>query len=210
MSSSSWIRSHLVEVILLAARVCQEIGDDAVQPLRFPGHNVEQATVILIHLRHAREHADRAGNGSQRIADLVRDGRRQPAHRRQAVLHADFALQAANLCQVVENVDVTQIAALRHVQGCNPHPQRLAESVGASKRTSPWRFCDSTVGAGPERAFTGFPADRWGSLQKPLRGGIDQRDAAIESGRDQSAADGVNDVLVQRLQAFQRATGSFS
>src|ERR1039458_10000308 len=47
----------------------------------------------------------------------------------------------------------------------------------------------------------------WTTLQQALGRGVDQRDAPVETGGDQSAADGVDDVLVQRLQAFQRAAG---
>src|SRR5580704_6328995 len=44
-------------------------------------------------------------------------------------------------------------------------------------------------------------------FQQPGGRSIDQRDATIEAGGDQSAADRMNDVFVQRLQAFERAAG---
>src|ERR1700688_832511 len=116
-----------VEVILLGARISEEISDDAVQTLRLAGHNVEQAAVILVHFREAGKHSDRTRHGCQRIADFMRDGRRQPADSGQAVLHSHFALQTPDFGEIVENVNVPQIAALRHRQGCHPNPNRLAE-----------------------------------------------------------------------------------
>ena len=44
---------------------------------------------------------------------------------------------------------------------------------------------------------------------KFLRGIVDQRNAAVEPGCDQSAADGLDDVLVQDLKIFQRPAGVF-
>ena len=47
-----------VELKFLGSRIGEEIGDDGIQPLRLPGHDVEQAAVIFVHLRKAGEHAD--------------------------------------------------------------------------------------------------------------------------------------------------------
>src|SRR5579872_3499544 len=66
-----------VEMILLSARVGQEVGNDAVQALRLAGHNVEQAAMVLIHLGDAGKHADRTGDGSEGITDFMRDGSSQ-------------------------------------------------------------------------------------------------------------------------------------
>ena len=117
----------LFEVILFAAGVSQKVGDDAVQALRFPGHDLEQVPVLLAHFGDAGKHADRTGDGGERIADFVGDGRRQPAHGCQAVLHADFALQSPDLGEIIERVDVAQRTALRPVQGGYSYSDRLAE-----------------------------------------------------------------------------------
>ena len=200
----------LVEVILLGAGVGQEVGDDAVQPLRFAGHDVEQPAVLFVHLGNAGKHADRAGNGSQRIADLVRDGGSQPADGGQAVLHAHFALQSADLGEIVERIDVAEVAALRHGQAATRTRTVLRNFVGASKRTSPCVCCDSTVGRGSRNSsMTGSQQLSRSALQKSLRRGVDQRNAPIETGGDQSAADGVNNIFVQRLQALERAARVF-
>ena len=45
------------------------------------------------------------------------------------------------------------------------------------------------------------------ALEQFLRGGIRQRDVAVEPGGDQAAADGLNNIFVQRLQVFQRPAG---
>src|ERR1700733_15255563 len=90
----------LVKMILLGTRIGQEVGNDAVQTLRLAGHDVEQAAMILIHLGDAGEHADRTGDGGQRIADFVGDGCGQPADGGQTVLHSYFALQPSNLGEI--------------------------------------------------------------------------------------------------------------
>ena len=92
-----------------------------------------RAAVILVHLGNAGKHADRTGNGRQRIANFVRDGRGQASDGRQPVLHADFALQAADFGKIVEHVDVTQFAALGHGQGGDSHPNCFAKFCGRIK-----------------------------------------------------------------------------
>ncbi len=47
------------------------------------------------------------------------------------------------------------------------------------------------------------------ALKKPLGGSIDQRDPPVKPGGDQAAADRVNDVFMQGLQAFQCAARVF-
>ena len=63
-----------------------------------------------------REHAGRARNRSQGIPDFMRDRGGQPSHSCQPVLHADFALQAANFGQIIECVYVPKSAALGNRQ----------------------------------------------------------------------------------------------
>ena len=104
----------LVKAILLGARVGEEVGNDAVQTLRLTGHDLEQVPVLLVHFRDARKHTHRARNRSQRVANFVCDGRGQPSHRSQAVLHAHFALQAAYLSQIIQRVNISEGAAFRH------------------------------------------------------------------------------------------------
>src|SRR5579862_8873770 len=47
------------------------------------------------------------------------------------------------------------------------------------------------------------------ALKKPLRCGVDQSDPPVKTGRDQAAGDGMNDVFMQYLQAFERSAGVF-
>ncbi len=44
----------------------------------------------------------------KRIADLMRDSSRQSPHGRQPVLHAHFPLQAPDLGQVIQGVDIAK------------------------------------------------------------------------------------------------------
>src|SRR5216684_1923650 len=82
-----------IEVILLTVGVSQEVGNDIVQTLRFAGHNFEEFSVLLAHLRHRRKHTDGSCNRSQWIADFMSNRRRQASYGSQTVLHANFPLQ---------------------------------------------------------------------------------------------------------------------
>ena len=154
VSSSSGIRSTSSKSILLAARVGQEIGDDVVQPLRFAGHDLQQLALFVGQVGHAGKHADRTGNRGQRIADLVGDGGRQPADRRQTVLHAHFALQAADFGQIVEGVDVAQRCRdPGTVSAETDHTECLAKAVGRGEADFAVRALRSDDAAGDrERA----------------------------------------------------------
>ena len=90
----------------------------------------KQAAMLLVQIGNLGEHADRAGNRGQWIADFVGDGSRQAAHSCKPVLHAHFPLQAPNLGQVVEGIDVAQFAGALAQRGSHPHPESLAEAIG--------------------------------------------------------------------------------
>ena len=57
------------------------------------------------------------------------DGGGQSSHRRQAVLHPDFSLQAADFGQIVKGVDVADCAPLGHPERGNQDPEGLAITV---------------------------------------------------------------------------------
>ena len=64
---------------------------------------------------------------------------------------------------------------------------------------------------GRERAaLTGWPRNvALRTFKQLLRGGVRQSDVAVEPGGDQAAADGLNNIFVQRLQVFQRPASVF-
>src|SRR5258708_323798 len=115
-----------VKVIFLATRISQKIGDDPVQPPRFPGNDVEQPAVLIAQFRYAGEHADRTGNGSKGIANLVGNSRRQSTYGGQAVLHADFALQSPDLGQVLQSVEGSQATAPTHLTSGHSYRNRIS------------------------------------------------------------------------------------
>src|SRR4029077_15231348 len=120
---------NLVEAILLAARVSQKVSDDVIQTLRLASDDLEKLTLLVGHLRRAREHADRSGNGGERVANFVSDGCGQTSHRRQPVLDAHFPLQAADFREIVKGVDAAGSFASWNDQGRNHDAERLAEAV---------------------------------------------------------------------------------
>ena len=162
--------------------------------------------MVFVHLRDAGKHADRAGNGSERVADFMSNRGGQPPYRCQTVLHANFALQAANLGEIVEYVDISQLAALRHGQGSHADANRFAEFVGGVEAHLTMILIRLHVGQGIEKQLVDASSKQFrrGAFQQALGCAVDQRDAAVEAGGDQSAADGMDDILVQRLQALQR------
>src|SRR5216684_3065947 len=93
---------HALEAILLAPRVRQKIGDDVVEAIGLADHNLQKVPLFGIQGGSIRQHADRAGNRGQGIADFVSDGSGQAAHGGQAILHAHLAFQAADLGEVVK------------------------------------------------------------------------------------------------------------
>ena len=119
MSSQQGNQIHALEAVLLAAGVGQKIGDDVVEAIGLADHNLQKVPLLGIQGGRIRQHADRTGNRGQGIADFVRDGGGQAAHRSQAILHAHFALQAADLGEVVKGIDKAQVAARAHIERGN-------------------------------------------------------------------------------------------
>ncbi len=209
VSSSRGTRSTDRELVLLFARIGEEVGDDVVQPLRLAGHDVHQRALLLVQHGNVGQHLHRAGDGGERIADLVRDRRRHPSHRRQPVAAA--ALRAPG-------------GGFRSGRRrCRRSPWRPAPGLPAPSGVMP------KVSAVPPRESPPAPRNApppppgpatdpgTGSSTLPpttLAGGRSSNAAPAAlitvirpsiAGGDQSAADRLHDVLVQRLQVFQRA-----
>jgi len=74
------------------------------------------------------------------------DGRRQPAYSGKAVLHSHFPLQAPDLSEIIERVNIAQRAALRPVQRGDPRtravlrnvPRRIETNFGVIERFGIW------------------------------------------------------------------------
>src|SRR6202795_3787770 len=118
-----------LEAILLAPRVGQKVGDDVVEAIGLADHNLQKGPLFGIQGGRIRQHADRAGNGGQGIADFVSDGSGQAAHGSEAILHAHLALQAADLSEIVKGIDKAQVTARAQVERGNHHAKSLAEAV---------------------------------------------------------------------------------
>ncbi len=162
--------------------------------------------MLLIQVwEYAESIADRTGDRSKRIANFVGDGSRQTAHRRQPVLHANFALQAANFRQIVKSVDK---AELRHVPALATRAtvtrKVLRKLLGAIETNFAMRMSATRrVGSGIYETAGRWtaPAARYPTAFQQLLGGrVHQSDASIQTGGDQTAADGLNDVFMQGLQ----------
>src|SRR5208337_1806669 len=153
-----------------------------------------------------RQHADRAGNRSQGIADFVRDGSSQAADGSQAILHAHLAFQAADLGEVVKGINKAQVFRRAHVEGGYQDPKRLAEAVSGQV---------ADFGIGPGDAEVGQRVLKnlghgasaqlgFGDSEQLLGGAIDQRDAPVNPGGDDTSAHGLHDIFVEGLQILER------
>ncbi len=206
-----WDQVCLHELVPLAAGISQEVGNDAIQPLRFSGHDLQQLLVVIAEFGNSREHADRTRNRGERVADLVRDGGRQPPDSGQPVLHPDLPFQTPDFRQIIEGVHVTEDAAVRDGKGRDHHPESLAKgigrdeahlSVGALGAYGRQRIEKQLVHRLPEK-FSFRPS------QEMLGRAIYQSDMAVEPGGDQTSGDRLNDVFVQRLQVLKGSAGIF-
>ena len=160
-----WHQINVGELILLAARIRQKIGDDAVQPFRLPGHNLQKLTMFVAQVGDLGKHAYRTGNRSQRIADFVRDGRRQTSHCGKPVLNTQIPLQAPNFSEVIEGINVahvsppgTEAVTRSHEKSCGSRSRRQT----ALRRE---RVLSSTMGNGSRRAARGCPGTRLRPLE---------------------------------------------
>ena len=128
-----------------------------------------------------------------------------PSHRAQAVAHAHFPFQPADLRQIGKTIDVAEHAMVRNPQ-----------LAGAQTED----FFSMSRGQVANRIFLRWPADRGHFFEKQLVNlfphdfrqalleeffsrWIKKIDLAAQISGDQPAAHGIDDVLVQGLQAFQ-------
>src|SRR5690242_2118932 len=198
------------ELILLSARVSQEVGDDVVEALGLARDDLQQLAVFGGEIDDAaRQHADRAGDGGERVADFVGDGRGQASYGSQAVLHAHFALKAADFGKVIESIDVPENSALRHDESRDNYPEGFAKAVRGHRAHFAVHALGTDVGQRVHEKRVHRSADKvfLRALEHGLGRGIDQGDVAVEAGGDKAAADGMNDVFVQGLKIFERTAG---
>ena len=92
----------------------QEALDRAVEALALLEQDLEQLALRRVGRRRAGEHLHRAGDGGQRVADLVGEAGGELAHRGHAVLDAAAPPAAARHCgEVLEDDDVAAVACRR-------------------------------------------------------------------------------------------------
>ena len=85
----------------------QKALDGAVQPLAFLENDVQKPAMGGIILQGGGEHLNRAGDGGQRIADLVGNARCQLADRGESLPELQLVLQLPPFGQVLEDEDET-------------------------------------------------------------------------------------------------------
>ena len=108
---------------LAVARVGEEVSDDGVEALGFAGDDADQGTLIVGESGNGGQHLDRAGDGGERIANLMGDAGGEASDGGQAVALTEFALEVANHGEVGKGVDVADGGAIGSIQqGCSRCP----------------------------------------------------------------------------------------
>ena len=127
------------------------------------------------------------------------DGRRQPPHCRQPVLHAYLALQAADLGQVVETVNLSQHAPVGHAQRGDDHAEGFSETIGGNLTDFPMRPLCTHVRKWIDEQVTDWLSHQLALavLQQLFSRLVYKGDVAVQTGRDDPSADRLNDVFVQ-------------
>ena len=128
------------------------------------------------------------------------------AHSRQPVLNPQIPLQAPDFGQIVEGVDVANVIPAGDRERGRRHPKGLAETIRRHKAHFPVGAVRIDGGQRVEKELADRLTQKFvlRTFKQLLRRGIRQRDVTVEPGGDQPAADGLNDIFVQRLQIFQR------
>ena len=141
----------------------------------------------------------------------MRDGCSETADGCETILHTDLAFEAADLGEIVEGIDKSEVAAGVDVQGGDHNAKSFAESVAGEVADFGIAVGNSKVGQGILEKVTHRAAAQFGfgDFDQLLRRSIDQRDASVEAGGDNTSAHGLHDIFVKRLQIFERTAGVF-
>ena len=121
---------------LAVARVGEEVADDGVETLGFAGDDADEGALIVGESGNAGEHLDRAGDGRERIANLMGDAGGEASDGGQAVAQTEFALEAANLGEVGKGVDVADGGTTGSWSALQPTPKSFSAPLGVRARTS--------------------------------------------------------------------------
>src|SRR5438132_1999885 len=115
-------------------RVLEEILDDVIEPLGFARHDLRQALARVLGRLGTGEDLDGAGEGGQRVADLVRDVRRHASECRQPVGLPHPRLHRADRREVLAGADQAEPLAFTRPQRGEGHPDRYRRAAGPPQR----------------------------------------------------------------------------
>ena len=108
---------ELLQREALRPRVGEERLDRLVEALRLLQHDVHQLRLVARQRQLLLEHLHRAGHRRERVADLVRDAGGHFADRRQALLQARVLLEALDVGDVLERVEIAARAVGQRQRG---------------------------------------------------------------------------------------------
>ena len=118
---------------LARAGEAQEPLDGAVEAVALLEQDLDQLALRGIAVDAAGEHLHRARDRRQRVADLVRQARRELAHRDHAVLHPQLLLDAPPAGEVLEDDDVAAVVADGVGRAARWRSRRSAVAVAAGQ-----------------------------------------------------------------------------
>src|SRR6266850_8346439 len=199
---------RFLKFIAFLPGIIEKVGDDIVQPLRFPADNIDQMLLVFLQRNEPCKLLHGAGHGRERLPNFMGNSGGEPAQGSHAFLGRHFLLQPAQLGQVLKVEDIA--AALRGASAqrrntdsqITPLAGGCAEVYFFSKR-EPFR---AGILAGQPEIFVQILqalAAQLGEAESEnfLTRAIQQQDAAAEVRGDESAAHRMNDVFREILQA---------
>src|SRR6185312_9458194 len=125
----------------------------------------------------------------------------EPTHGCQTIAPADFTFKTAKLSAVLKGINVADGSLLRNHERGGVYIESLFRARGREATNFTLNGKRVDVRELVEKQFRNMPPinRRCRSLQNFLSGSVHQRDAAFKIGSDKSAANGMDDIFMQRL-----------
>ncbi len=115
-----------LERVGLLPGIVQEIRDDVVQAFGFPADDADQVLLVFLKGHEPPKFLHSAGDGSERLANLVSNGGGEAPDGSHAFLGGDFLLQVAKFRQILKIEDVPAAGSIARAKRRNGDAQKAA------------------------------------------------------------------------------------
>src|SRR5450432_2830434 len=200
---------NLGKLEVTAAGIGEEIRNDGVETLGLASNNLDEHALLIGERRDAVQNIHRSTNRCKGIADLVRDSACQAANGSLLFTDANFPLQATDLREIVESIDVAGDSAARRGQAGGAKVQGQFPAQGRDGTNFAVRHAAESVGQRlEEKRLHGLlnHSLRF-ALQQAACGGVGDLHPTVKAGRDDATGNGLDNVLVEGLEIFELSAG---